>query len=168
MGRWSYSSRMTVDQCKSIPMTFLKKQGYLERGYKSGNINWTIRGEKCGNIGIAVEINQTEGYFRARYNIRQNGEREDFDYKVRLVSTPCNYGGRRWWFICPISIRGALCQRRVGVLHFGGSKYLGCRHCHDLTYESCRESHKFDRMFRSLGITPKEANRLLKSGDFPF
>jgi hypothetical protein len=24
------------------------------------------------------------------------------DYKVRLVTTKPNYGGRRWWFICPL------------------------------------------------------------------
>jgi hypothetical protein len=40
-------------------------------------------------------------------------------------------------------------RSRVGKLYLPlGSRYFGCRHCHELTYASCQESHKYDTMFR--------------------
>ncbi len=39
------------------------------------------------------------------------------------------------------------CERRVGKLWLPpGAIYFGCRHCYGLTYRSCQESHKRDRM----------------------
>ena len=42
---------------------------------------------------------------------------------------------------------------------------FGCRHCYDLTYLSCQESHKYDRMYAQLadgipGLTAKEVGRM--------
>ena len=37
-----------------------------------------------------------------RLYYRVNGQ--PVDYKVRLVTTKPNYGGLRWWFICPIAL----------------------------------------------------------------
>jgi hypothetical protein len=31
------------------------------------------------------------------------------------------------------------------------ARYFGCRHCHDLTYQSRRESHRFDRIWKRMG-----------------
>jgi len=50
---------------------------------------------------------------------------------VRLDWTPCHFGGRRAWFLCPH------CKRRVAVLH--GSTTIACRHCFRLAYPSTRE-----------------------------
>lgn len=49
--------------------------------------------------------------------------------QVRVVSTKCNYGGLRKWFVCP------QCGRRVGALYRKPllTKFL-CRHCQNLTY----------------------------------
>jgi hypothetical protein len=32
-----------------------------------------------------------------------------------------------------------------------GGRYFGCRRCYDLTYTSCQESHKYDKLYRDLG-----------------
>jgi hypothetical protein len=48
----------------------------------------------------------------------------------RVTWTPCNYGGRLPWFLCP---RGG---RRVAIL-YGGSDFC-CRTCRRLTYETQR------------------------------
>jgi hypothetical protein len=62
----------------------------------------------------------------------------EIDCKVRLVSTLCHFGGRRWWFTCPMG-----CNRRVGVLYLlPTGNDLGCRHCHKLTYESSKKKYK--------------------------
>lgn len=52
---------------------------------------------------------------------------------IDLDSTPCTYGGRRYWFRC------ARCYRRVGVLYAPG-KYWRCRHCYNITYQSSNDS----------------------------
>jgi hypothetical protein len=65
---------------------------------------------------------------------------------VQLVSTPCHYGGRRWWALCPA------CARRCAVLYLRASLarsfaaklrgepdagwYLECRVCVGRPYAS--------------------------------
>jgi hypothetical protein len=84
-------------------------------------------------------------------------------YSSHLVTTRCNYGGFRWWYLCP----NTQCRNRVGKLYMPyHAKYFLCRDCHNLTYESCRESHKFDRLFEQIGavsgVPPRVAKKLLE------
>jgi hypothetical protein len=66
-----------------------------------------------------------------RYRVADHfGEGWDYAYPVRIEWTPCNYGGKRAWWICPN------CGRRVAVL-WGGRKFA-CRYCHRLAYQSTR------------------------------
>jgi hypothetical protein len=44
------------------------------------------------------------------------------DYKVRLVTTKPNYGGRRWWFICPL-VRRPHAAAKLDLP--SGGKYFG-------------------------------------------
>ena len=65
------------------------------------------------------------------------------DYKVRLVTTKPNYGGRRWWFICPLVRRDGGPPRRVAKLYLpSGGKYFGSREAYGLTYTTCQVSGK--------------------------
>jgi hypothetical protein len=127
-------------------------------------MNWTRNGEKTGSISFVVSAVEGDEYIRFQYTQtdRHSGEKTELDYKVRLEWTACHFGGRRWWFICPLVVNGRACNRRVGVLYLDGGKYFGCRHCYDLTYESSKTSHQFDRMFLRMGIDPKEAKQLFK------
>ena len=57
----------------------------------------------------------------------------------------------RHWFLCPAVVDGVLCENRVGMLYLPpGGKIFGCRHCYGLTYESCQQSHKYDRVMDHL------------------
>ncbi len=161
MGRWSYSGRWTVEECKSISAKWLKKYDYFI-GYKPGGMSWSRGGEKTGSIGFSVSTLEGDEYIRFQYTQtdRHTNEKVDLDYKVRLISAPCHFGGRRWWFICPLAKNGYACNRRVGALYLASGKYFGCRHCYNLTYESSKESHKFDRMFWSMGIDPKIGQKM--------
>ena len=63
--------------------------------------------------------------------------------EVHFDWTPCNYGGRRFWFICMI------CGRRVAVIYLK-LKYFACRHCHDLTYRCSQEADsRFNKFFQN-------------------
>lgn len=162
MGRWSYSSRSTVEECKRVTTKFLNENHYFDGGVRWGGVNWSRNGEKNGSISIAISTLGGEEYIRFQYTQTDlhTNEKTELDYKTRIVSTACHFGGRRWWFICPLVVNGQACNRRVGVLHLGNGKYFGCRHCYNLTYSSSKESHKFDRLFRQMGITAKQAKEL--------
>ena len=61
---------------------------------------------------------------------------------IRLDRTPLNYGGVRWWFICPG------CSRRVAHLHLPSrAYYFRCRHCYNLSYESAQSSRSRSAAF---------------------
>ncbi len=68
--------------------------------------------------------------------------------KIEIFSTVCNYGGVRYWFLCPAVKDGVYCGNRVTKLFLPpGGVVFGCRDCYDLTYQSCQESHKYDKVF---------------------
>lgn len=47
---------------------------------------------------------------------RSTGEKDSLDYQVEVVATACNFGGERYWFICPLVKGGCRCGRRVTKL----------------------------------------------------
>lgn len=51
------------------------------------------------------------------------------DRPIQVTTTPCNYGGVRYWFLC------GSCYEKVGVLYFTG-KCWKCRKCGNLVYSS--------------------------------
>jgi hypothetical protein len=55
-------------------------------------------------------------------------------FEVGLTSTPCHFGGSRWWWVCPG------CRRRVAVLY--GRGRFGCQECLQLAYRSQRETER--------------------------
>lgn len=126
-------------------MPWLNRHGYLS-GFGAGRIDWNSSFNGKSSIGIEVSLNQQNSlgnYMRLLYTYTHSrfGEKTDLDYKVSLVTTRCNYGGKRYWFICPLSINGRSCNRRVANLYMPpGSKYFGCRLCHNLTYQ-CQKEH---------------------------
>ncbi len=138
MGRYYYSKKEEADSLKKIQTWFLKKHGYFSSGYRSGTITWTSNwSDNKSSIGLSSSIYDGEKYIRLNYTQtdRSTEEKKDFKYRITLTSTPCYFGGFRYWFICPWYSNGAYCGRRVGVLYLGG-KYFACRHCYDLSYSS--------------------------------
>jgi hypothetical protein len=143
MGRWYWDKKRMVEDCKSVSMSFLRKNGFLQ-GFRSGRVVWKNRmGEETASMDVAVSTLHGDSYMRLWYTMtdRNTGQETDLDYRVQLVTTPCHFGGVRWWFICPLSPNGVYCGRRVGVLYRAPrADYYGCRHCYDLSYESRNES----------------------------
>jgi hypothetical protein len=150
MGRYYWDKKNTVEDCRSVSILFLKKHDYLsENSCKSGGISWTnYHGEETASISITVSTFEGEKYVRFYYTVtkQSTGEKIECNYKVQLTTTPCNFGGVRYWFICPLSKNGVYCGRRVAKLYCApGTNYYGCRHCYNLSYESRNES-RFGRI----------------------
>lgn len=70
---------------------------------------------------------------------------------VKLDSTPCNYGGERYWWLCP------KCGRRCAILYNLGLRFE-CRKCCELTYTTAqcsrwiRSMRKTAALHRRIGV----------------
>lgn len=127
----------TVEDAKKIEIWWLLSDLDKNHQFKKREISWGDNGCR-GSIGYEAYIyGEIESYVRLFYTQtdRDTGGKEDFDYKITLISTPCYFGGLRYWFQCP------LCSQRSGVIYKNGD-YFTCRDCANLTYESRRENRR--------------------------
>ena len=158
MGRYPYANTYTVEECRSIDTAWLKKYGYFDSRKRAGAVTWRIYGTENS---IAFVVDTEEKYIEFIYKQEySNGEIKSLNYKARLDTTTPQFGGKRYWFICPL--RG--CGRKVNALYLSpNASYFGCRHCHRLTYKSCRESGtKYSKLKRSIKrIDPVKGAKLL-------
>ena len=162
--------KTTVEDCLRLSIDRLVRDGVLQRQWVSGSRAWTNRttGQRIAAVGYQVEPILDDGLvFRLLYTRTIRGEKHEIDLPVYLTKTWPHFGGVRWWFTCPLIVNGVACSRRVAKLYLpSGTKYFGCRHCHDLTYTSCQESHKFDAFHeligRQIGMSGKVVARVLK------
>jgi hypothetical protein len=118
--RWTPLSKSRVESCLAIG----PPRGQLRE--TEGTWRWRFCGKRVNYSISAVD-------FKLRLSLSHDtggGHQE-----VRLQHTTPNYGGIRWWFLCP------KCSRRVSRLYKPSSSYcFFCRHCHNLTYESTQLS----------------------------
>lgn len=100
MGRWSTFPTL-YDDLKTLSISDLKRLGYLQNGYRKGNIRWTFRGKPNGDVDIAVWLNEGSGEGTLTFTYIFEKQRH-YNYQVQLVAVPSNLGaGQRWYFICP-------------------------------------------------------------------
>lgn len=133
-GNWyRCCSKNTADGLLWLDINWLHRHGYLHPA-SWAMLSWKRRGEQSGSITLRSEGERLILSYQQRRRYRDDAW-EPVEQPVHLTWTPCYYGGRRAWFICP----GFGCGRRVGKLYAGG-RYFLCRHCYDLAYESQRES----------------------------
>ncbi len=135
MGGWNSKGKVELEGLNNIRANLLKSKGFFKNSLH-GVASWTSSWSgKTNGITIQTTLQEDTGYLRIAYTIsnQDTGEKQDFDYNIPLTSTPCPYGGRRFWFICPLFANGIYCGRRIGVLYRHGN-YFGCRKCHRLTY----------------------------------
>jgi hypothetical protein len=95
------------------------------------NLKWSNEVEVIAVIRVHVEIDSVTLDYRYGYG---EDDWQNLHYTVRIVWTPCNFGGRRPWFRCPAKS----CEKRVAILY--GDGIFACRRCYLLAYPSQRES----------------------------
>lgn len=163
MGRWYPNKKTATEKCFHIDIRHLKKWNFLRKGttIRSGTIRWIKDDEELGsgNIRFIMGIN---AYLELDYHLVDPNAKEKnlHTLRVTLSSTPCHFGGVRWWFICPSKD----CGRRVAVLYLpNGASCFGCRHCHSLSYESC-QAH--DKRIDFLVRRPESLKALMGSQSF--
>ncbi|MFO0877411.1 MAG: hypothetical protein U0840_08555 [Gemmataceae bacterium] len=116
----------------------------------SGTLTWTWGAGGHSRIGYRVSGSDRLPAIHLQYRLADG---EDVNIAVRLTRTPTQFNGFRWWFTCPLIMRGVPCNRRSGKLYLPPSgSYFGCRKCHDLTYRSSQRAHRTERLFGRLGL----------------
>jgi hypothetical protein len=152
-GRIQWSSRAVVEDCISLSITQLLRRGIIGSGSGGGTLSWrnVETGEENGSVGFWVDAEDVElVILHLKYTVTIDDVKTDIKEAVRLSYTRPHFGGKRWWFLCPLKKNGKACCSRVGRLHLPpGGHYFGCRKCYDLTYQACQESHKFEINYKS-------------------
>lgn len=82
--------------------------------------------EQCQKVNINSIV---KGAKSTLVDIEFQSRLEALGQVLNVTTTPCNFGGKRHWFVCPS------CKRRVGTLYrLPIQDALFCRKCHNLTY----------------------------------
>ena len=145
-------TKQIAEQSKALSIFWLKKHGYLNKdySYNSGVITWTFGwGDNKSSIGFSISrddwgTEEEKTYMELKYTHTDgwSGEKSDMNYKIPITTTPCNFGGHRNWFLCPLYKDNIYCGKRVGVLYQVG-KYWGCRHCANIAYQAQLEGGSY-------------------------
>jgi hypothetical protein len=133
--------KLTAEECRALDIARLPVREFLNQSNWLTVLSWSnYAGEVTGSVGYTCEPwGSRSGALRFRYSVTHAGETIQIDEPIPVVTTQPHYGGVRWWFICPLTVNGNACQRRVRKLYLpSGGRYFGCRTCYNLTYESVR------------------------------
>lgn len=149
--RWAWHSKkatvensLVLDGYSVLPKIIkeLDKYRTTEASYTTGSFRWTIGGREHASVAYrALRIG--DGY---SIQLRSITYGKEITEHIALQWTPQRLNNsRRFWFTCPG------CSRRSAKLyHPSGTYQFLCRQCHNLTYQSSQEAHRFDRMLMSL------------------
>ena len=165
---WRPEKKTTAEDCLQVDANCFARAGAFRAGARlTGLITWPDQrtGTVTASVGFSVDMADPAGpWARLFYTVQPSGEL--VDCPVRLLITPPYLGGLRHWFACPMPAGSGQCGRRVGKLYLPpGGRQFGCRRCHELTYLSAQEAHRFDRVWRTLaaatGWAPADVRRIM-------
>jgi hypothetical protein len=160
---WRSGKKEVVEDCLSLDANRWMREGYLGASVQAlGSWQWTYRSGSRFSVSYTVDTRDlADPFVRLSYSWvwPPAQEPQSADYLVRLTATRPRFGGLRWWFVCPLIVRGQPCNRRVGKLYLPPrARYFGCRRCHELTYTSCQEH---DARVSALRRDPKRLAAIL-------
>lgn len=119
--------RPTVEERKGISIVELSRAGVFGKFLGEAQDGFFY-----GDLRLALVHDQTslEWYFK----ILNYGPKNSSN-AIDLAKTPCQYGGYRWWLLCP------KCGKRQTVLYEHNDDYA-CRFCLKLRYDTQRLNYK--------------------------
>ena len=158
-----FDKKTTTVECHSVDVRYLHRNGLLKAGGWF-SLRWSRAERESGSIRGAVGGGERPErvQFFYRHRSGQGNEWEDVQDSVFLDWSACNFGGKRPWFVCP----GSGCSRRVAFL-YGLRRYVLCRHCYDLVYESQRENGMTRALRRAQAIRERLGGSANMTKPFP-
>ncbi len=135
---WQGVKKHTVEEGLILSVSDLSRLGAFVPRWKQNSFRWRQGNHICATAEYSsITYRDGTGLLGLHYTSR--GE-EVHDW-ISLLSTVPRYGGRRWWFKCPLT--GL--QTSKLYLPPGGTGFAS-RQAHDLTYRSCQQSGSFARL----------------------
>jgi hypothetical protein len=132
-----HQSHATVEDSHVLDLADLRRRRLLRLGTMThGTTRWTLAGEELAAVAWLVQIpNLERAELAVSYCVlRGASEPQRINESFPLVTTRPNFGGLRWWFECACGCRCAKLYLAPAATRFR------CRVCHNLSYESQRES----------------------------
>ena len=118
---WRSSKKAVVEDCLRLDAARWMREGILWADHHAfGSWRWDYASGQHFSVTYEVETRDTTSpHVRLRYSWiwTSTQQQESADYRVRLMTTRPQFGGLRWWFICPLVSNGRPCGRRVGKLY---------------------------------------------------
>lgn len=158
--------KTAVEDGLTLSISTMMSKGALVPGQMtSGTWGWSYPGRAShASIGYVGDMRFPDA---ATLRLHYTANEDSADYVVCLVWTPPTFGGRRWWFLCPLERSDDRSPRRVTKLHMPpGGRYFRSRSAHELTYQSCRDSNANAGLYRILAerldTDPAHIRRALK------
>lgn len=114
-----------AEHCLRLDARHWAREGILQ-SVCSGVWGWTNRdtGERRASLGYRSDA------CTVTLNYAVNGE--SVSQLVPILTTPCRYGGQRYWFGCP------KCGQQVAILYLRWQRFA-CRKCSRVAYASQSE-----------------------------
>lgn len=148
MGRRPDSEGRKVEEGLTLCLSPIVR-GCAKHGLKgAGVLSWLRNNEQRANVGANWDFSdQHDAHLTVAFTwMRGDGSNKQVRQRIKLVCTTPNYGGRRWWMICPRS------GHRVAKLHLPpGEEEFASRKEWGLSYRSQRatmEDRPFEQLFR--------------------
>jgi hypothetical protein len=141
---WQGAKKGIVERCLILSVSDVIQIGALAPCCKRGALRWRYRGQSNSYAGLEYSSNiRPDGTGSLWLWYTATGEH--IHDCISLMSTVPHFGGRRWWFRCPVR------KIRVAKLYLPpGATRFASQQAYDLTYKSCQESGQSDRRCRRL------------------
>jgi hypothetical protein len=163
-GRDHPKKRWTTEDCWVLDIAELPLRGRVPSQLPSTALVSRISGpRRAVRVRYTMTTEGDGTVLRLAHNAERGRFGDEREERIGLLITEPNFGGIRWWFSCPLSKEGKPCKRRVAKLYLPpGGRRFGCRGCHELTYRSCRRSHRYDRICKIMSGGCPEVEEELK------
>ncbi len=126
--------RATVEGCRSLKLDVNRitrdARGKLRDAPEGARLEagpmvwtWTTHGEAApwARVLVTLRLDHWRGEARLLFDVNHASRRTGpQDQVVQMETTPCPFGGRRWWWLCPATMR------RCSTLYLpnGGTRFL--------------------------------------------
>jgi hypothetical protein len=129
---WQGERKTKVEEGLVLDIKELVAMGAISPRWREGSLSWRSGTETIATLGFgSTTYSDSTGTLWLQYVV----DGKPMHYTITLVSTVPHYGGRRWWFICPIE------KIRVAKLFLPpGATRFASRKAYNLTYRSVQES----------------------------
>ena len=135
---------------RSIDINDLRRNGIFCAD-KTCSRSWSRGGDPNGEVHVASAADGVILLANAP-GLDSSEKWEQIVQGIHVTWMPCRFGGRRPWFVCPVTS----CGRKCAKLYLGRG-FFACRKCHRLAYTSQTEPvgrrglHKARKIRASLG-----------------